>query len=389
MSQHNFFSKLRSLGYSLQESLAELVDNSITHNAKNIYIYMYWADDYGKKSFVMVVDDGDGMTQDELMNKALSVQDQRKDKGNHDLGLYGLGLKTGSFQYCKKITIFTKKNNFITKSLDCESGLFDNLPDCCEINLIQNQINKLKENKSGTIVVWSDLDRLISSRSRDSAINFYNEQDKARKHFRLIYSEFLSINKIKIFFSGSSKEKEVLPYDPFYRNNNDTKKLEDIKINLFNGGETILSAWIVPKDIGKENTNLTRNEMQGIYFYRRNRLISSGGWFGLGSEGKSEDWGMNDRYNRLRIKIELPDQHIKQWLSTSKNKIVIPEFAIKPFYKKISLLRKQYLDHLKLERQFTNDQKEKTSKIAINLDGLSAEKISDIKSYIDKIKNQK
>jgi len=388
MSQLQIFNNLR-LGYSLPESLAELVDNSITHNAKNIYVFMYWADDYGKKSCVMVVDDGDGMTEDELNNKALGTQDIRVDKGGHDLGLYGLGLKTGSFQYCRKITIFTKKNSFSSKSLDCETGLFDNLPPCCEIDFVQNQISKLKQSKSGTIVIWSDLDRLITSRSRDTAINFYNEQDKARKHFKLIYSEFLNSKKVKIFFSGYNKEHEILAYDPFYKNDNKTKKLEDMKLSFFNGGEMTLSAWIIPKDVQKENTNLTRNEMQGIYFYRRDRLISFGGWFGLGAEGKPEEWGINDRYNRLRIKIELPDEHIQQWLSSSKNKITIPEFATKPLFKKISIFRKQCLEYLKLERQDIGNQKNKLNKTSINTDGLSDQDILDIKEYINKIKSKK
>ena len=64
-----YLEKFRSHGYTLQHSLAELADNSITHNAKNIWIYMYWADDHGKNSYVMVSDDGKGMDENELLNK--------------------------------------------------------------------------------------------------------------------------------------------------------------------------------------------------------------------------------------------------------------------------------------------------------------------------------
>ena len=55
MNSSSIFKKFRNVGYTLPESLAELADNSITYNAKNIWIYMYWADDSGKDSFVMVV----------------------------------------------------------------------------------------------------------------------------------------------------------------------------------------------------------------------------------------------------------------------------------------------------------------------------------------------
>ena len=54
------FKTFRSRGYTLEHSIAELADNSITHNAKNIWTYMYWSDDSGKNSFIMVIDDGDG-----------------------------------------------------------------------------------------------------------------------------------------------------------------------------------------------------------------------------------------------------------------------------------------------------------------------------------------
>ena len=387
MNQSKIFKNL-SLGYSLAESLSELADNSITHNSKNIFVYMYWADDYGRNSFVMVVDDGDGMSEDDLLKKAFSVQENRPDGGNNDLGLYGMGLKTGSFQHCNKITILTKKNKFLKKSLDCEGVLGDKLPSCYENSFVKNQIEELKKTKTGTIIIWSQLEKLVESRSRDTAINFYNEYDKARKHFKLIYNDFLSNKGINIYFGGSKKENLIKPYDPFFKKNIETKKLEDIKVNFYNSGDANLSTWIIPKYTEKEDTNFTRNEMQGIYFYRRGRLISFGGWYGLGSEGPPEEWGMNDKYNRLRIRIEIPDQDIKHWLSTSKNKIVIPEFAVRSLYKKISLLRKQYLDYLKLEKK-TDPIKNVVnlnppSKIDIN--GLSEKSIIDLKNYINELR---
>ena len=86
--------KYRSRGYTLEQSLAELADNSITHNAKNIWTYMYWSDDQGKDSFIMVIDDGDGMNKDELLNRALNIpKDEHVDKGENDHSVYGLGLK--------------------------------------------------------------------------------------------------------------------------------------------------------------------------------------------------------------------------------------------------------------------------------------------------------
>ena len=82
MKYTTILERLRSHGYTLPQSLAELADNSITHNAKNIWVYMFWSDDTGKNSFIMVVDDGNGMSEDELLNRALTFPDQENiDKG--------------------------------------------------------------------------------------------------------------------------------------------------------------------------------------------------------------------------------------------------------------------------------------------------------------------
>ena len=79
MKYTTILEKLRSHGYTIPQSLAELADNSITHDAKNIWVYMFWSDDTGKNSFIMVVDDGNGMNENEL-NRALTFPDQENIK---------------------------------------------------------------------------------------------------------------------------------------------------------------------------------------------------------------------------------------------------------------------------------------------------------------------
>ena len=134
--------KFRNHGYTLPQSLAELADNSITFNAKNIWIYMYWSDDLGKNSFVMVVDDGDGMNENELLNKALTIpKEDHIDRGEGDLSRFGLGLKTGSFEHCRSITVITKKDKIIKKTLNFKDGLTDEMPSCFNHKFIKKHLN--------------------------------------------------------------------------------------------------------------------------------------------------------------------------------------------------------------------------------------------------------
>ena len=52
-------------------------------------------------------------------------------------------------------------------------------------------LDSFEKQKSGTIILWTGLDRLVNLKSRDRALNFYNEQYKAKNHFKLIYHKFL------------------------------------------------------------------------------------------------------------------------------------------------------------------------------------------------------
>ena len=109
------FKSLRNQGYTLAESLAELVDNSIKAKAKNIELYLWFADD----PFILTMDDGCGMDENEIINKALIVPEDNSnysDSGPDDLGRYGLGLKQGTFAHCKCLTILSKKENFSFKT---------------------------------------------------------------------------------------------------------------------------------------------------------------------------------------------------------------------------------------------------------------------------------
>ena len=55
----NLLDVLANSGYSLQSAIADIVDNSITARAKNIWINMVYDD---KNSSISIVDDGYGMT---------------------------------------------------------------------------------------------------------------------------------------------------------------------------------------------------------------------------------------------------------------------------------------------------------------------------------------
>ena len=339
--------KFRNHGYTLPQSLAELADNSITFNAKNIWIYMYWSDDLGKNSFVMVVDDGGGMNENELVNKALTIpKEDHVDRGEGDLSRFGLGLKTGSFEHCRSITVITKKGKIIKKTLNFKEGLTDEMPSCINHKFVKKYLDNFEKQNSGTIILWSDLDRISRIQAIDRAANFYSDYERSRKHFKLIYHKFILDKKINIYFGGNEDVNKTKIFDPFYKENKNTIKLQDVEISFFKGGSTILKPWIIPQDTGNENLNFTKNELQGLYFFRRKRLIDYGGWFEIGDRHTDRFWSPTDRFNRLRIEVELPLENDDLWISYSKNKVTIPKFAISKFRKHLKKIRKDYLEKI-------------------------------------------
>lgn len=54
----------RAIGYNLETAIADIIDNSISAQAKNIFINRIWR---GGKSIISIKDDGEGMTCEEII----------------------------------------------------------------------------------------------------------------------------------------------------------------------------------------------------------------------------------------------------------------------------------------------------------------------------------
>ena len=104
----SFIQSLRSVGYSLESAIADLVDNSISAHAKSINIFTQWRNG---NPILAVMDDGIGMLP-ETIQKAMQLgaisPNQIRDKS--DLGRFGMGLKTASFSQCKKLILISRTN---------------------------------------------------------------------------------------------------------------------------------------------------------------------------------------------------------------------------------------------------------------------------------------
>jgi hypothetical protein len=289
---------LRDTGYDFYTAAADIIDNAIAAEAKNIHIKIELTTD-GRK-FVFFGDDGHGMAKDDLFNAMRYGARIRDDKAS--LGKFGLGLKTASSSICLKYSIISRKSSKaplekLTWDLEYVAKINEwkmlNEPVSDDETEIFNELCGTK----GTLVVWSRCDRLLSKTYDEPGGTKEQAAIKNRKrllgeHCALIFHKFLNPNEdkyptVRITINGE----QVQYWNPFYpeRSQQMLPKSETIlKVQLEDGSihSATVKAWILPhsKDLtDEENEKFAKitSRGQGFYIHRQGRIIHYGGYLGL------------------------------------------------------------------------------------------------------------
>lgn len=296
---------LRNIGYNFSTALADIIDNSIAADAKNIKVI---SNPHAKSPYLVIFDDGYGMTKQELDN-AMEIGSERsyKEFSATDLGRFGLGLKTASFSQCLRLTVVSKSskspNEINAERYDINEIRSQNawvlyILNNSEIDDIP-EIELLKNSDSGTIVVWEDFDTIRNESTPGTFVqSFIQTVDTASQHVAFVFHRFY--DNVRIEFDGHRVDKR----DPFLENSTKTDRSREKAINL-DGEKIVVRAFVLPNtnSLTKEQKNLLGNpknvsEDQGIYLYRNKRLISWGTWLRMNARSEM---------NKLaRVRIDIP-----------------------------------------------------------------------------------
>lgn len=325
---------LRSVGYTLPSAIADIIDNSIAARAKNIRVTFHWA---GKDSYVAILDDGTGMSEDELRNamrpgsrSPLDVREAR------DLGRFGLGLKTASLSQCRILCVVSKLPQ---GSLNARTWDLNALVNSPEWRLVRGPsrtaaeaMNALDATPKGTVVVWSDLDRLIGDEHAGDAVahsRFNDAIDHVRVHLSLTFHRFLENSSIKLYLN----EKPILPWDPFMRDGRVPSSPTPEEFIPFAKTGITFQGFILPhKDV------LTEEEFQGnggprgwaaqqgFYVYRNKRLLVYGDWLRL---GRPSAWTREEHYRLARIRLDILNDADAEWQLDVKKSTARPPALIR------------------------------------------------------------
>ncbi len=204
---------LRDSGFSLPAALAEAIDNSIEAKARNIAVTLNEAvGRSGKKyvDYITIVDDGIGMPRKHLA-KYLVIGFSTRWMQKDTIGKYGVGAKLAALNFCRCIDVWSRedgKSAWLHASMDLSAmAEAEKRGDADAVTIAppdetlppDDWIPKPPKG-SGTIVVWSDVDRLEAGRAHD---NFDGLVREARRELARIFREFIN-GGVKLTVNGYS-----------------------------------------------------------------------------------------------------------------------------------------------------------------------------------------
>jgi Histidine kinase-, DNA gyrase B-, and HSP90-like ATPase len=329
----------RAFGYNLPTAIADLVDNSITASAKNVWLTFSWN---GAESYVSLRDDGCGMTTSELVNAMRpGSQSPAQERSSDDLGRFGLGLKTASFSQCRRLTVVSlaPSSEIVTRRWD-----LDYVNQVDQWQLLRSaapgsdsKLASLKEMEQGTIVLWECLDRIVGEVKVDNQKaqdDFLESVEGVEKHLGVVFHRFLEKrDRLKIWINN----RRVKPWNPFLTDASATQILP-LELLTVRGESVQVQPYVLPhhSKIDAESYEKAGGingwlDQQGFYVYRNERLLVAGSWLGLGYQ--------KDEHCKLaRIQIDLPNSMDGEWQIDIKKSRARPPGSLKLELKRIARL---------------------------------------------------
>ena len=290
---------LRDTGYEPADALEDIVDNSISAGATEVVIRV-WMTPAGEP-FVTVSDNGHGMDEADLINAMTYGSAARPNPAG--LGKFGLGLKTASTAMCRQFTVVTRGTDdgtphaatwdldFVQERNEWLLQRPDPTPEQLEL------LDEAAAGSSGTLVIWSKVDRLINDyaiptgRAAQNAL--MRRVGELRTSLALTYLRFIRgdspYKRVQIMLN----DEEVEPWDPFGEDFGAEVLLDrDIPIEIRDADATKNASFRLRAFALPPRSELTKSQQerariltanQGFYVFREGRLLAHGTWLGLRS----------------------------------------------------------------------------------------------------------
>jgi hypothetical protein len=329
---------LRGLGYTTATALADIIDNSISAQAQSVSLGFMWA---GDASHISILDDGVGMDATGLdAAMRLGERSPLDPRAVDDLGRFGLGLKTGSFSQCRRLTVASIQNGLMN-CLRWDLDLLGSSPDdgwhLLEGPAVGSEhlLEPLIAAGQGTLVVWERLDRIVTPGATEQ--DFLDLIDGVERHLAMVFHRHLDGGRpdLRIVLNG----RPVAPWDPFLREHPATWSSPVERIRSA-GGLLEVQCHVLPhKDhlTGQQEQSAAGphgwTAQQGFYVYRNRRLLLAGSWLGLG-QGRS--WTKEEAHRLARLRLDIPNSADADWKIDIRKSTASPPVGLRAHLTKLA-----------------------------------------------------
>lgn len=330
---------LRGLGYSVPAAIADIIDNSISAESTEVRINFTWNGPFSRISFV---DNGTGMSDSEL-ESAMRLGDKNPldQRSAKDLGRFGMGLKTASFSHCRRLTVASVKNGM----LSCLRWDLEELASKPEAGWLLYEgpshgsepfFSELKTEKSGTLVLWEILDRVVTKGF--DVDDFFSLIDNVEAHLAMVFHRLIQGPKpsLRIFLN----DKQIVAWDPFMSWHSGKPWNSPIERKHTPSGTIEIECHVLPhrdklseKEFQQGGGPDGWTSQQGFYVYRNQRLLLAGGWLGLG-HGKA--WNREESFRLARIRLDIPNTADADWKIDIRKSTAKPPVIVRPWLTKFS-----------------------------------------------------
>lgn len=323
------------IGYSLEESVADLIDNSVDAKASTVLLRLLRDGERVKRVFI--VDDGVGMDS-ETLHQAMRFGSSLEHKKS-DIGKYGYGLKSASLSHCDEFSVITRKNGktsgrrWSSSSFkkDWVSEILE--PKDCALLMSEGWAG-MDLKKHGTIIVWDNVSSLQAVDARvDEIVN--RAIKSLTSHLGLVFHRFIDSEILRILIdtqfvdhSETPTAAEVEALDPFsYPISGDPEYPKTFRLRVEDVSEIVLKAHIWPPKSRAPGYRLGGGQVssrQGFYFYWNDRLIQAGGWNGFRADDSEPHFSL------ARVAVDLPVESAGAFdVTVQKSKVSVPPSFIK------------------------------------------------------------
>lgn len=302
---------LRSIGYTLEQAVADIIDNSISASARKVLVRIETTDSYVERVFL--ADDGKGMA-DSTLQKAMEFGAEMN-QGSSSLGKYGMGMKLASLSQGEEVIVLSRQAQTSCGRRWTVEGIGDHWR--CDVitpeaaaRQLDNAFHPLNLNSHGTVVIWSRLDRIKASKAGLER-TMGNILTRLKCHIGIHFHRFIEQGSFDVYLEWTKKGQRdpvekihVEALNPFGGPNDisgDEEYPKSFALNVPSVGPLELNAhiWAPKSESQQYKLDGKVAARQGIYFYRNNRLIQAGGW------NDSKD-STEPHSSLARVSIDLP-----------------------------------------------------------------------------------